>query len=119
MKWKTFFIGTFFLFTSVKGEFKFPNSDLYNGPRNLRNNINNEEHIKVCMLNAKYTRAMYLYIIRNYYNIYSFQRSIQNFMNVTLKQGDILRDQCKDRIDDDTHSKKDKKYKSYTIKTDI
>ena len=43
MKWKTFFIGTFFLFTSVKGEFKFPNSDLYIGPRNLRNNINNED----------------------------------------------------------------------------
>ena len=74
------------------------------------NTINNEEHIKVCMLNAKYTRAMYLYIIRNYYNIYSFQRSIKKFMNVTLNRGDFLRNQCKDRIDDDTHSKKDKKY---------
>ena len=43
MKWKTFFTGTLFLFTLVKGEFKFPNSDLYIGPRNLRNNINNED----------------------------------------------------------------------------
>ena len=43
MKWKTFFIETSFLFTLVKGEFKFPNSDLYIGPRNLRNNINNED----------------------------------------------------------------------------
>lgn len=81
------------------------------------NNINNEEHIKVCMLNAKYTRAMYLYIIRNYYNIYSFQRSIKKFMNVTLNQGDFLRDQCKDKIDDDTHSKKDKKYLQLTMNT--
>ncbi len=81
------------------------------------NNINNEEHIKVCMLNAKYTRAMYLYIIRNYYNIYSFQRSIKKFMNVTLNRGEILRDQCKDRIDDNTHSKKDKKYLQLTMNT--
>ena len=81
------------------------------------NTINNEEHIKVCMLNAKYTRAMYLYIIRNYYNIYSFQRSIKKFMNVTLNRGDFLRDQCKDRIDDDTHSKKDKKYLQLTMNT--
>ena len=81
------------------------------------NTINNEEHIKLCMLNAKYIRAMYLYIIRNYYNIYSFQRSIKKFMNVTLNQGDFLRDQCKDKIDDDTHSKKDKKYLQLTMNT--
>jgi hypothetical protein len=81
------------------------------------NTINNEEHIKLCMLNAKYIRAMYLYIIRNYYNIYSFQRSIKKFMNVTLNQGDSLRDQCKDRIDDNTHSKKDKKYLQLTMNT--
>ena len=81
------------------------------------NTINNEEHIKVCMLNAKYTRAMYLYIIRNYYNIYSFQRSIKKFINVSLKRGDFLRDQCKDRIDDNTHSKKDKKYLQLTMNT--
>ena len=81
------------------------------------NIINNDEHVKVCMLNAKYTRAMYLYIIRNYYNIYSFQRSIKKFMNVTLNRGDFLRDQCKDRIDDDTHSKKDKKYLQLTMNT--
>ena len=82
------------------------------------NIINNDEHVKVCMLNAKYIRAMYLYIIRNYYNIYSFQRSIKKFMNVTLNRGDILRDQCKDMIDDDnTHSKKDKKYLQLTMNT--
>ena len=82
------------------------------------NIINNDEHVKVCMLNAKYTRALYLYIIRNYYNIYSFQRSIKKFMNVTLNRGDILRDQCKDMIDDDnTHSKKDKKYLQLTMNT--
>ena len=81
------------------------------------NTINNEEHIKLCMLNAKYIRAMYLYIIRNYYNIYSFQRSIKKFMNVTLNQGDFLRNQCKDKIDDDTHSKKDKKYLQLTMNT--
>ena len=81
------------------------------------NTINNEEHIKLCMLNAKYIRAMYLYIIRNYYNIYSFQRSIKKFMNVTLNRGDFLRDQCKDRINDDTHSKKDKKYLQLTMNT--
>ena len=81
------------------------------------NTINNEEHIKLCMLNAKYIRAMYLYIIRNYYNIYSFQRSIKKFMNVTLNQGDFLRNQCKDKIDDNTHSKKDKKYLQLTMNT--
>ena len=81
------------------------------------NIINNDEHVKVCMLNAKYIRAMYLYIIRNYYDIYSFQRSIKKFMNVTLNRGDILRDQCKDKIDDNTLSKKDKKYLQLTMNT--
>ena len=38
-------------------------------------------------------------------------------MNVTLNQGDFLRNQCKDKIDDNTHSKKDKKYLQLTMNT--
>lgn len=81
------------------------------------NDINNKEEHEIQMINAKYTRAMYLYIIRNYYTIFSFQRSITNFINVTIKRGEFLSNQCKGIIQEDFDNKKEKKYLQLVIST--
>lgn len=82
-----------------------------------KNEINNEEAHEIQMINAKHVRVMYLYIIRNYYTIFSFQKPNQRFINVTLERGNFLRDQCKDRIDRQMECEKDKKYLQLTMNT--
>ena len=82
-----------------------------------KNEINKQELHEIEMINAKHVRIMYLYIIRNYYIIFSFQKPTQRFINVTLERGNFLRDQCKERIDTKMQSEKDKKYLQLTMNT--
>lgn len=81
------------------------------------NDINNQQTYETQMINAKYTRAMYLYIMRNYYTIFSFHQTPQHFVNVTLKRGEFLYEQCKDIIQQDNHTIQDKKYLQLTMNT--
>ena len=81
------------------------------------NDINNQQTYETQMINAKYTRAMYLYIMRNYYTIFSFHKAPQHFVNITLKRGEFLYEQCKDIIQQDTHTIQEKKYLQLTMNT--
>ncbi len=81
------------------------------------NDINNQQTYETQMINAKYTRTLYLYIMRNYYTIFSFHKAPQHFVNVTLKRGEFLYEQCKSIIQQDTHTTKDNKYLQLTMNT--
>ena len=54
------------------------------------NDINNQQTYETQMINAKYTRAMYLYIMRNYYTIFSFHKAPQHLENINIKRGEFL-----------------------------
>jgi len=75
------------------------------------NELNNQEQYEIQLKNAKHIRAMYLYIMRNYYHIFSFQKPVRKFINASLIRSNFIRHQCIEVMDSQALcNEKDKQY---------